>query len=81
MFNEFNTFVGNTNKDNNPNNPVNQKNQLNKLNKWKEQKESEKNAIEKTRDVVNIVIVNSKDRLYTNDQNTFNYTIDIMANS
>ena len=81
MFNEFNNFVEkNTNTDTNPNNPINQKNQIKKLNIWKEKKESE-NKVEKTRDVVNILIINSKDRIYTNDQLTFDYTIDIMANS
>jgi hypothetical protein len=82
MFNEFNKFVENSNdKDTNPNNPINQKNQIEKLNKWKEQNSIGKTEIEKTRDVINIVIINSKDRLYTNDQLTFDYKIDIMANS
>ena len=81
MYNEFNNFIGNKNTDPNPNNPINQKNQIKKLNIWKEQKESEKNKTEKTREVKNILIINSKDRVYTNDQFTFDYIIDIMANS
>ena len=59
MFNEFNNFI--ENKDTNPNNPINQSSKISKLNKWHDKKDAEKNKIEKTRDIVNIVILNSKD--------------------
>lgn len=78
MFEEFNRFiVQNKDTDNNPNNPVNQKEKLESLKKLLQAEDKE----EKTREIVNIVILNSKDRLYTNDQETFDYSIDIMANS
>ena len=79
MFEEFNNFIVQTdNADSNPNNPVNQKEKIEYLKKLLES--NDKNE-EKTREIINIVILNSKDRLYTNDQEAFDYSIDIMANS